>query len=138
MAWHDHAHAFYSFEECIDNIRLQLDSKLSVAFECGVDMDSIIVDPGIGFGNGIQNDLSLIHEGAPNLMGTGRPVLIGHSRKRCIGHATDRQVHERDYATAIASAMAFHSGAKLVRVHHPEGSFDAKNLLDAMKLIPSI
>lgn len=138
MAWHDHAHAFYTFEECIDNIRLQLDSKLSVAFECGVDMDSIVVDPGIGFGNGIQNDLSLIHEGAPNLMGTGRPVLIGHSRKRCLGLATDRQVHERDYATAIASAMAFRSGAKLVRVHHPEGSFDAKNLLDAMKLIPSI
>lgn len=136
MAWHDHANAFYSFEECIENIRLQLDSKLSTAFECGVDMDSIVVDPGIGFGNGIQNDLCLIHEGAPNLMGTGRPVLIAHSRKRCLGIATGRNVNERDYVTAIASGIAFKSGAKIVRVHHPEGSFDAKNLLEAMKLFP--
>lgn len=136
MAWHAHDHAFDAFDACMEDICRQLDKKLGLAFACGVDMGSIVVDPGIGFGKGMSNDLRLIREAAPALRGTGRPVLVAHSRKRCLGYATGRAVEARDAATAIASAIAFQAGAKMVRVHQPEGAWDAKNLLTAIQGLP--
>ncbi len=128
MAFHPHDHAFASFEDCIRGILTQLDQRLSVAFNCGVHLDQIVLDPGIGFGKGLDNDLLLIAHAAKALNTLGRPSLIAHSRKRCIGAATGRSVHERDTATAIASAIAFQNGASLVRVHDPKGSVDARAL----------
>jgi len=132
MAFHPHDNTFASFDDCICDILTQLDQRLSLAFECGVCLDQIVLDPGIGFGKGLDNDLQLIAR-APNALATlGRPVLIAHSRKRCLGAAPGRPVHERDTTTAIASAIAFQNGASLVRVHDPKGSADARALLSAL------
>lgn len=126
MAYHEHDHAFDSVETCLKGIIEQLDARLAKAFALGIDMRQIIVDPGIGFGKGIDNDHALITRAAPALACLGRPVLIAHSRKRCLGNVTGRDVHHRDNATAIGSALAIVTGAKLVRVHDPKGSVDAR------------
>ena len=131
MAYHEHTHQFSSYSDCIREIIVQLDARLGSAFEANVDMSQLVVDPGIGFGKGLENDLILMVHGAEDLACLGRPVVIAHSRKRCLGLATERPIKERDTATAIGAALAFEHGASLVRVHDPRGARDALQLLRA-------
>lgn len=131
MAYHEHTHQFSSYFDCIREIIVQLDARLGSAFEENVDMSQIVVDPGIGFGKGLENDLGLMVHGAEDLACLGRPVVIAHSRKRCLGLATGRPIKSRDTATAIGAALAFEHGASLVRVHDPRGARDALTLLKA-------
>lgn len=94
-------------------------------WERGIDLRRIVLDPGIGFGKGMQNDCRLL-EAAASLQILGRPVLIGHSRKRCLGFYTGRAVDHREAATVAGSVLALRTGAKILRVHEPTGTCDAR------------
>ncbi len=128
-AYHSHKNQFDSWDACIRDIIEQLDQRLSLAYDLGLDLAQIVVDPGIGFGKGLACDLDLIQYAAPEMACLARPVLIAHSRKRCLGMITGRDVDERDTATAIADALAFTAGASIVRVHDTKGACDARAIV---------
>lgn len=129
MAWGDHASASCDFDQCMREIYDQLSRRIELALRCGVMHDAIVVDPGIGFGKGLENDLRLIAEAPRALAPLGFPVLVAHSRKRCLARATGLDVSELDWPTAVASALAMRSGASLVRVHSPKETLLARKLV---------
>ncbi len=129
MAWNDHDSPEEPFDICMKKIVVQLQKRLEFALKTGIDPRLIVVDPGIGFGKGLHNDLRLIAEGPERLKPLGFPVLIAHSRKRCLSLVSERNRQQSDEVTDIASAVAFSRGASIVRVHNPEGSFIARRLI---------
>ena len=133
MAWQPHDAEVYPFDLCLEKIITQLVQRMDYAFNCGMNMNAVIVDPGIGFGKGLENDYRLIFEAPDALAILGRPVLIAHSRKRCLAQMTSKVPHDIELATAIATAMAFQHGAAVVRVHNVADAVIARSLVSAFR-----
>jgi len=129
MAWGDPRAPGMPWDECVKKIADQLRRRVQFALERGVGLRSIAVDPGIGFGKGMENDLRLIRSAPKDLAFLGCPVLIAHSRKRCLARATGLTVDQLDWPTAVASALAMQAGAAIVRVHRPDLTRIARKLV---------
>ena len=97
----------------------------------GVDCRRIILDPGIGFGKTLAHNLVLL-KNLSVFSDLGQPLLLGHSRKRFLGDITGRQVGERDFATAVVSALAVTQGVSIVRVHDVSLSRQAIQIAEAI------
>ncbi len=128
MAWGAHSDPVLPFDECLKKIVNQLTKRFEFAVNTGVCPRSIMLDPGIGFGKGLDNDLRLIAEAPAALAPLGCPILIAHSRKRCLAKTTALRTDALDWPTALASAIAFSHGASCVRVHRPELSLIARQI----------
>lgn len=104
------------YEDVIAEVTSSLRKSMELALRAGVPAESIILDPGIGFGKTWQQDLEIIRR-LEELRQLGRPILIGPSRKSFIGMALGLPVDERLEATAAAVAIGVARGADMVRVH---------------------
>jgi dihydropteroate synthase len=96
-----------------------LHEAIAEATARGVARDRLIVDPGIGFGKGTEENLELLHRlGELTEALGGLPVLVGTSRKRFLGELLDgAPASDRLEGTAATSALAVMAGADVVRVH---------------------
>ena len=96
-----------------------LREAVAAAMARGVARDRIIVDPGIGFGKGTEENLELLHRlSALKVELGGLPVLVGTSRKRFLGELLGgASPDDRVEGTAATVALAVASGADVVRVH---------------------
>lgn len=103
-------------EDIIFAMKKFFQKTFDIAYRYGIDKESIILDPGIGFGKGIDENLevlSRLHE----LRGLGR-ILVGCSRKRFIGTIlNDIPPHERAIGTVATTVCSIERGADIVRVH---------------------
>lgn len=131
MAYESHENNELSYSSCVEKIVKQLWERLNTAYHNGVDMRTVLVDPGIGFGKGLENDFRLIFDAPLALMCLGRPVLIAHSRKRCLARMLNLPKNHLDVPTAITAAMAVFKGAAMVRVHHVAETKAALKTFDA-------
>lgn len=108
-------------------LRLQMDH----AVRAGVDPEKIILDPGIGFGKRVEDNLRIL-----KMLGEfkklGRPVLIGTSMKSFIGKAAGLPVEERVEGTLASFAVALMNGADILRVHDVK---KAKKVLMTVKAV---
>jgi len=86
------------------------------AEEAGVAADQIVLDPGVGFGKTLEQNLALINE-LDRLKELGYPLLVGPSRKSFIGQVLDLPADQRLEGTAAAVALSVVRGADIVRVH---------------------
>ncbi|MGN6818358.1 MAG: dihydropteroate synthase [Sphingomonas sp.] len=94
-----------------------LDARIAAAVAGGVDRARIIVDPGIGFGKSLQDNLSLLN-GLAMFHGLGCPVLLGASRKRMIGALSNEAPADQRLGGSIALALkGAEAGVQLLRVH---------------------
>ncbi len=109
----------------------ELGASRAAACEAGIDLAAIALDPGFGFGKTPDQNWTLLRQ-LDALVQLGSPVLVGVSRKRFLGQATNRDVDDRDRATAAASALASERGARLFRVHDPAAVRDALAVAGAM------
>jgi dihydropteroate synthase len=83
----------------------------------GVKPESIMIDPGIGFGKSLAENLALINA-LPLFHGLGHPLLVGASRKRLIGALSgEAQPHERLGGSVMLAVKAMDAGAHVLRVH---------------------
>jgi dihydropteroate synthase len=102
-----------------------LDARVGEVAAAGVSRDRIIVDPGIGFGKTLADNLALLN-GLSLFHGLGCPVMLGASRKRMIGAlSNEAPVHARlggSVALALHGAML---GTQIVRVHDVPESVQA-------------
>jgi dihydropteroate synthase len=86
------------------------------ALKAGVEKESIILDPGIGFGKTPQDNYKIIRN-LSELKAMGMPVMIGTSRKSFIGKTTGDEPSDRMEGTAATVAAAIMNGCHIVRVH---------------------
>jgi len=96
-----------------------LASRRDEALLAGVDRRCIVLDPGLGFGKDVGQNLELIRQ-TDRLVGLGHPVLSGLSRKSFVGRVSigaDSEPKDRLAGTLALSVMHLHCGARVFRVH---------------------
>ncbi len=104
------------YEDAADEVTRWLESRARACIEAGVAESAIVLDPGIGFGKRLEDNLALI--GAiPRIRALGFPVLMGVSRKSFLGAITGAPVDDREFETAAAVALCTALGADGARVH---------------------
>jgi dihydropteroate synthase len=87
-----------------------------LATESGVPEQNIIVDPGIGFGKSLEQNLEIVRR-LVELKKLGQPILLGSSRKSMVGIVLDLPTDQRLEGTAATVAIGIANGADIVRVH---------------------
>ena len=93
-----------------------LETGIKIALEAGVAVENIIVDPGIGFGKSLEQNLELVNRLA-ELKQLGKPVLLGTSRKSMIGLVLDLPPDRRLEGNLAVMAIGIANGVDMVRVH---------------------
>lgn len=105
------------YDDVLTEVADELDESVARARAAGVPRSRLAVDPGIGFGKRLDDNLALLANVDRLRDRLGLPVLVGPSRKSFIERITGDPVGERDDASAAACAVAAFSGADAVRVH---------------------
>jgi dihydropteroate synthase len=106
-----------SYDDVVGEIRGFFAERITFAQKRGIKAEQIIVDPGIGFGKRLQDNLKIIKE-LGRLKEGGRPLLIGTSMKSFIGRILGTDVvDERAEGTLASVAISLWNGADIVRVH---------------------
>ncbi|MBN8816990.1 MAG: dihydropteroate synthase [Sphingomonas sp.] len=94
-----------------------LEARIAAVVAGGVDRAKIIVDPGIGFGKSLQDNLSLLN-GLAMFHGLGCPIMLGASRKRMIGALSNEALADQRLGGSLALALkGAEAGVQLLRVH---------------------
>lgn len=107
----------YQKHEIISDIVRFLAGSIDLALAAGIAWERIIIDPGIGFGMTLEEDLT-VQRRLGELHALGRPLLLGTSRKSHIGRILGGlPVSERLEGTAATIALGITQGADIVRVH---------------------
>ena len=119
------------YRDVVKEVREYLRGQMQVAMDAGIAKDSIVIDPGIGFGKTVEHNLELINH-VSDFTELGRPVLIGASRKSFIGAIARADVTDRLEGSLAAAVMAVVRGARILRVH------DVKQTLRALKVAEAI
>lgn len=94
-----------------------LRDRRDAAIAAGIARKNIVLDPGLGFGKSLANNLALINA-LPLFHALGQPLLFGASRKRMIGAlSNEAPAHKRLGGSLLLAARAMEAGAHLLRVH---------------------
>ena len=107
------------YGDVVTEVRDALKERIAELIVWGTAPENIIIDPGLGFAKTAEHNWALL-SGLPELESIGYPLLIGTSRKRFLEpfETAEGSSHDRDFATAITSALAAQSGVWGVRVHN--------------------
>ncbi|MBS1195963.1 MAG: Dihydropteroate synthase [Actinobacteria bacterium] len=120
------------YDDVVAEVARFLAGRASTAEAAGVDPACVCVDPGIGFGKGLEHNLALLR-GIPDLAVLGHPVLVGASRKRFLaGILGPIPPGERDAATSAAHVLAIAGGAAVIRVHNVVVGLQTARVADAI------
>jgi len=115
----------------MEDVAADLAALADDAIAAGVSRENIILDPGIGFGKNVSQNLALINH-LDRLKTLGYPLLIGPSRKSFIGQTLDLEPGDRDEGTAACIAVGIVRGANVVRVHDVQGIARVARMTDAI------
>jgi dihydropteroate synthase len=110
-----------------------LKESIAIAADAGIAQDTIIIDPGIGFGKTFEHNLEIIHN-LHMFSKLGKPLLVGLSRKAFIGKILgDASPEERLEGTAAAAAISIFNGANIIRVHDVKEMVKVAMVANAIK-----
>lgn len=115
----------------IEDVKAELLQSLALAHEAAIRDENIILDPGIGFGKTVEQNLELLNR-CGELRELGFPLLVGPSRKSFIGYTLDLPPDQRVEGTAAAAAIAIVRGADIVRVHDVQALARVAKMADAI------
>ena len=104
------------YENLVEDVRRELMESVDIARKAGIPDEQIILDPGIGFGKSVEQNLELVDR-LNEIRALGFPVLLGPSRKSFIGFTLDLAPDQRLEGTAAAVSIGIARGADIVRVH---------------------
>ena len=121
-----------SSPDIVEEVAGYLSERVEALVAAGVPRAAICVDPGIGFGKTVEQNLALV-AGLPRLVAGGRPILLGVSRKSFIGAVTGRAVHDRLAGTDAVHAIGVWLGAHIVRVHDVAEARDVVRMAGALR-----
>lgn len=92
------------------------ETKVNSLIRLGIKSEKIIIDPGIGFGKTVADNLEIIHN-LPQLKRLGFPVLLGSSRKSFLSKILNKPTRELLAATLAINTLAIASQVDIIRVH---------------------
>jgi dihydropteroate synthase len=118
-------------EDIMPAILSDLERAIGQAEAAGVPEENIIIDPGIGFGKTLEQNLEIIRRLA-ELKTLGRPLLLGSSRKSMIGLVLDLPADQRLEGTTATVAIGIANGADIVRVHDVKQMVRVSRMSDAI------
>ncbi|RXF72909.1 dihydropteroate synthase [Hansschlegelia zhihuaiae] len=110
--------------DIVEDIKRFLGRSIEIAQKAGVPDRAIMLDPGVGFGKTVEQNLIAIRR-VDALAAMGFPVLLGTSRKSLIGHIIPRTPEERVFGTVATSVIGWAAGATMFRVHDIRANRDA-------------
>ncbi|OIO74244.1 MAG: dihydropteroate synthase [Zetaproteobacteria bacterium CG1_02_53_45] len=108
------------YDHVVDEVAAFFTERIELALAAGIKQSSILLDPGIGFGKRLEDNLTLIRSLDVFKTRFGMPVLLGVSRKSFLGLLTGCGVEDREIETAVAGAIGIAHGADILRVHDVE------------------
>jgi dihydropteroate synthase len=120
------------YQDLLTEIYSFLARQIGVATAAGIDLDKIIIDPGIGFAKNYEQNLE-IFRGLRSLTTLNCPILVGASRKSFIGRILNQpDPKARVWGTAAACCAAIFNGADILRVHDVQEMHDVSLVADAI------
>jgi dihydropteroate synthase len=120
-----------TYDDLLADIANELQASVNLAKAAGVPDEHIIVDPGIGFGKTVEQNLTLLNN-LDMFKALGYPILLGTSNKSFIGYTLDVSPDDRMEGTAATIAIGIARGADIVRVHQVKEMSRVARMTDAI------
>ncbi len=120
-----------NYNDAVFEIKEYLEERIMYALETGIRKEHITLDPGIGFGKRLEDNLAII-KNIETFKESGYPVLIGHSRKSFLGMLTGKEPEDRLESSIAAGVMSACYGADILRVH------DVRETADSLKIFRAV
>lgn len=126
-----------TYQDCVAEIMAFFEKRLAAAEQAGVERSRIIIDPGIGFGKRLQDNVAILRN-LSHIVSLGQPLLIGTSRKSFLGKLTGRQTKptERLAGSLSSALLAVARGAHIIRVHDVRETVDALAVMRGLEQEP--
>jgi dihydropteroate synthase len=115
----------------VRQVRGFLEDRVDALAARGIGRERIVLDPGIGFGKTVRQNLGLLARQA-DLLELGRPLLCGWSRKSSLGQITGLAAEERLAPSLAAALLALERGARILRVHEVRETVHAMQFWQAL------
>ncbi len=119
------------YDDFMQDILAEMRAMAMAAEKAGVARECIVLDPGIGFGKTLDQNLTLIRQVGP-MRDLGYPILLGPSRKSFIGKVLDVEPGDRLMGTAASVAVGVMQGADIVRVHDVQAMTQIVRMTEAI------
>jgi dihydropteroate synthase len=117
------------YDDVAAEVASVLEERLAFAVAQGIPEERVCLDPGIGFGKTVEQNLELVRR-LEVLLALGRPVLLGFSRKSSLRTLTGSD--DLLGASVAAAVAAFERGATILRVHDVKAHVDALTVAGAI------
>ena len=119
------------YDDLLTDVAREMGELADGALAAGISRDQVVLDPGIGFGKTVQQNMALINR-LDRFKPLGYPILSGPSRKSFIGRVLDLPPDQRMEGTAATIALSIVRGADIVRVHDTRAMVRVARMMDAM------
>lgn len=119
------------YHDAVEEVSGFLSDRVKACVQAGIKQDQLLLDPGIGFGKSLTDNLCLL-KNLEEIVSHGLPVVLGASRKSMIGAVLNRSVSERLYGGLSVASLAVSSGAKIIRAHDVGATVDAVKMAFAI------
>jgi dihydropteroate synthase len=119
------------YDDVIKEIIEYLKESIQIAKDGGIQEENIIIDPGIGFGKRVEDNINIL-KNLKKFSILNCSILVGPSRKSFIGKILDLPVEERLEGSLAALAVSIMNGANIVRVHDVKESKRVASIVDAI------
>lgn len=116
----------------LDHLFQWFQERIEILMKDGIDKNKIILDPGIGFGKTIADNLKII-QNLQRLRGIGFPILLGISRKSFLSKILNKNTEDLLSGTLMINAHAVKSGADIIRVHDVKEHKELLKILDHLQ-----
>ncbi len=123
------------YDDVVAEVRSFLEARVLFAIEKGVLREAVAVDPGIGFGKSLEDNLSLLRR-LDVVTSLGYPVVVGVSRKSFLGKLGAGDIGNRLPGSIAAASFAVARGARVVRAHDVLETVRAIRVVDALRASP--
>ncbi len=122
-----------TYGDVVAEVMAFLRERTAAALGAGISKESVVVDPGVGFGKSAEHNLRLLHH-LGEFRALGYPIMVGVSRKGLLGHLTGDPVEARVGASIAAAALAYERGAHILRVHDVASTARALRVAHAIRI----
>ena len=122
------------YDDLMTEIKDFLEERINFCLRAGKNRESLIIDPGFGFGKTLRHNILLL-KNIEQLKYLKVPICIGISRKSFIGKITNKTINERLYGSLGATLIALQNGANIIRTHDVGPTTDIINLYNSLNNI---
>jgi dihydropteroate synthase len=119
------------YQELINDIIDYLEEAVRLGLAAGINQEKLFIDPGIGFGKALADNLSILRE-LPRFKTLGKPIMVGASRKSFIGKVLGLPLEERLEASLAVAAISIFNGANVIRTHDVKETRRVAGMVDAI------